>query len=67
MKNFKGEIIIRPANPDKHTIENIGNSIHHQLTGIQDYEDDNIEIYLKKNRVLIKIHDCKNPVPDIVL
>lgn len=33
MKKFKGEIIIKPLNLDKHTIEEIGNSIHEQLRG----------------------------------
>lgn len=35
MKNFKGEIIIRPKEVDRHTIENIGNSIHNNLLGIR--------------------------------
>ena len=42
MKNFKGEIIIRPKEVDRHTIENIGNSIHQQLVGNQDYIDSRI-------------------------
>lgn len=42
MKNFKGEIIIRPRETNKHTIEKICDSIHQQLAGNQDYIDYNI-------------------------
>lgn len=67
MKNFKGKIIIRPKEVDKHTIEEIGNSIHQQLVGNQDYIDNNIGINLETNKVLIWFDDCKEEIPDIVL
>lgn len=66
MENFKGEIIIRPRKIDKHTIENIGNSIHHQLVGNQDYIDSNIGISLEEDQVLIWFDDCKGEIPNIV-
>lgn len=66
MKNFKGEIIIKPANVDKHTIEEIGNSIHQQLVGNQDYIDSNIGISLETDKVLIWFDDCKEEIPDII-
>ena len=66
MKNFKGEIIIRPKEVDGHTIENIGNSIHQQLVGNQDYIDSNIGISLETDAILIWFDDCKGEIPDIV-
>ena len=66
MKNFKGEIIIRPKEGDRHTIENIGNSIHQQLVGNQDYIDSNIGISLETDSILIWFDDCKGEIPDIV-
>lgn len=67
MNNFRGEIIIRPKEVDKHTIEDIGNSIHQQLVGNQDYIDSNIGICLETDHVLIWFDDCKGEVPDIIL
>lgn len=66
MENFKGEIIIRPKEIDKYTIEEIGNSIHQQLVGNQDYIDSNIGISLETDEVLIWFDDCKGEIPDIV-
>ena len=66
MKNFKGEIIIRPKEVGKNTIEEIGNSIHQQLVGNQDYIDSNIGISLETDEVLIWFDDCKGEIPDIV-
>lgn len=66
MKNFNGEIIIRLKEIDKHTIEEIGTSIHKQLIGNQDYIDSNIGINLGANEVLIWFDDCKGEIPDIV-
>ena len=66
MKNFKGEIIIRPKEVDRHTIENIGNSIHQQLVGNQDYIDSNIGISLETDSILIWFDDCKGEITDIV-
>ena len=66
VKNFKGEIIIRPKEIDKHTIEEIGNSIHQQLVGNQDYIDNNIGIGLETDEVLIWFDDCKKEIPDII-
>lgn len=66
MKNFRGEIIIRPRQVDKHTIEEIGNSIHQQLVGNQDYIDSNIGISLETGQVVIWIDDCEGEIPDIV-
>lgn len=66
MKNFNGEIIIRPKEIDKHMIEEIGTSIHQQLIGNQDYIDSNIGINLGTNEVLIWFDYCKGEIPDIV-
>lgn len=66
MKNFKGEIIIRPKEVDKHTIEEIGTSIHQQLVGNHDYIDNNIGISLETDKVLIWFDDCKEEIPDII-
>jgi hypothetical protein len=66
MKNFKGEIIIKPKNLDKHTIEEIGSSIHHQLVGNKDYMKSNIGISLETDEVLIWFDDCEGEIPDIV-
>ena len=67
MKNFKGEITIRPSENDNDTIVKIGNSIHQQLAGNQDYIDSNIGISLTSNEVIIWFDDCKGEIPDIVL
>lgn len=67
MKNFKGEITIRPSEIDNDTIVKIGNSIHQQLAGNQDYIDSNIGISLTSNEVIIWFDDCKGEIPDIVL
>ena len=66
MENFRGDIIIRPRQVDKHTIEEIGNSIHQQLVGNQDYIDSNIGISLETGQVVIWIDDCEGEIPDIV-
>lgn len=66
MENFKGEIIIKPREVDKHTIEDIGNSIHQQLVGNEDYINNNIGISLETDHVLIWIDDCKGEIPNIV-
>lgn len=66
VKNFNGEIIIKPREVDKHTIESIGNSIHQQLVGNQDYIDSNIGISLGTDSVLIWFDNCKEEIPDIV-
>ena len=66
VKNFNGEIVIRPREVDKHTIESIGNSIHQQLVGNQDYIDSNIGISLGTDSVLIWFDNCKEEIPDIV-
>lgn len=66
MDNFKGEIIIKPKEIDKHTIETIGNNIHHQLVGNEDYINSNIGISLEEDSVLIWFDNCKNPIPDII-
>lgn len=65
MENFKSEIIIKPKSIDKHTIENIGNSIHQQLVGNKDYINSNIGISLREDSVLIWFDDCEE-IPDIV-
>lgn len=67
MNNFIGEIIIRPKEVNKHTIEDIGNSIHQQLVGNQDYIDSNIRIGLETDHVLIWIDKCEGEIPDILL
>ncbi len=66
MNNFKGEIIIKPKQVDKHTIEDIGNSIHQQLVGNKDCINSNIGISLETDHVLIWFDDCEEEIPDIV-
>ena len=53
MKNFKGDIIIIPKEVNKGMIKEIGNYIHQQLVGNQDYIDSNIGISLKPDSVLM--------------
>lgn len=67
MKNFEGEIIIRPKHIDKHTIEEIGTVIHQQLVGNKDYFDSNIGISLETDHVLIWFDNCKDEIPDIII
>lgn len=66
MKNFKGEIIIKPKEVDKHTIEEIGTAIHQQLVGNKDYINSNIGISLETDHVLVWFDDCEEEIPDIV-
>lgn len=66
MKNFKGEIIIKPIKTDNDTLVNIGNSIHRQLAGNQDYINSNIGVSLISNGVLIWFDDCEGEIPNIV-
>lgn len=66
MKNFRGEIIIKPKILDKHTIEEIGTVIHQQLVGNKDYIESNIGISLDTDSVLIWFDDCEGEIPDIV-
>lgn len=66
MENFKGEIIIRPKEVGKHTIEEIGSNIHHQLVGNEDYINSNIGISLETDHVLIWFDECEGDIPDIV-
>lgn len=67
MKNFKGEIVIKPTKNDNDTLVEIGNSIHRQLVGNQDYINSNIGIGLMPDCVVIWFDDCKGYIPDIVL
>ncbi len=66
MKNFKGEIIIRPTKTDNDTLVNIGNSIHRQLAGNWDYINSNIGVSLISDGVLIWFDDCEGEIPNIV-
>lgn len=65
MENFNGEIIIKPKNIDKYTLEDIGNSIHMQLIGNQDYINNNIKVNINTDCVLIQIDECVNEIPYI--
>ena len=67
MENFKGEIIIKPKNIDKHTIEEIGTIAHLQLVGNKDYINSNIGISLEEDYVRIWFDDCEGEVPDIII
>ena len=66
MENFKGEIIIRPSEVHKHTIEAIGNVIHQQLVGNKDYINSNIGVSLETDEVVIWFDDCEGDIPNIV-
>ena len=66
VKNFKGDIIIIPKEVNKGMIKEIGNYIHQQLVGNQDYIDSNIGISLKPDAVLIWFDNCKGEIPDII-
>ena len=66
MKNFKGTIIIIPRDSDEKTIKEIGNHIHNQLIGNEDYINSNIGINLDEDQVLLWIDDCKGDIPDII-
>ena len=65
MKNFKGEIIIKPDNPTEESLLAIGNSIHQQLIGNQDYIYSNIGVYLGDDSVLVWFDDCEGEIPEI--
>lgn len=66
MKNFKGEIVIKPIKNDDGTLAEIGNSIHQQLVGNQDYIHSNIVLCSESDCIRIFIDDCKGEVPNIV-
>lgn len=61
------KITIEVENPDKHEIEDIGNSIHYQLVGNQDYIDSNIVLHIGVNKIELFIDDCKFDTPTIVI
>lgn len=65
-ENLKMHITIRTVDASEQT--RIGNSIHHQLVGNQDYIDSNIVLNIDEpNEVNLYIFkECKN-VPDIVI
>lgn len=65
MKNFKGEIVIRPKNPTAETLLDVGNSIHQQLVGNQDYIDSNIGVHVGEDSVLVWFDDCEGEIPEI--
>lgn len=65
MKNFRGEIVIKPENPTEETLLTIGNSIHQQLVGNQDYILSNIGISIDEGSVLIWFDDCEGEIPEI--
>ena len=66
MKNFTGEIIIRPKNIDKHTIEAIGMNLHQQLVGNKDYINSNIGINLSEKEILVWFDNCEEEIPNII-
>lgn len=65
MKNFMGEIVISPRNPTAETLLDIGNFIHRQLVGNQDYIDSNIGVHVGEDSVLVWFDDCKEAIPEI--
>lgn len=65
MKNFKGEIIIKPKNPTEETLLEIGESIHQQLVGNMDYVECNIGVRVGEDSVLIWFDDCEGENPEI--
>lgn len=66
MKNFNGEIIIKPKNINKYTLEDIGNSIYMQLVNNQNYIDGGIRLNVNTDCVHILINECTGDIPDIV-
>lgn len=66
MKNFKGEIIIKPDNTGTTTLWDIGERIHNQLVGNPDYVNSNIGVNVNDERILIWFDDCEGEIPDIV-
>lgn len=67
MKNFKGEIIIRPSRMGENATEEIGEFIHNQLIGNMDYVMSRIGIKVSADEVFIWIDDCEGDVPDITI
>lgn len=65
MKNFKGEIVFKPAEATKDALMEVGNSIHQQLVGNQDYIDSNIGVHIGDDSVMVWIDDCKGEIPEI--
>lgn len=65
MKNFTGEIVIRPKDETK--VKEIGECIHRQLIDNSDYINNNIGINIDNGEVFIWIDDCENQIPDILI
>lgn len=66
-KDLKMKITIEVDPEEKKGIEKVGNSIHHQLVGNEDYISNNIILRLDVDAVRVYIFkECKN-VPDIVI
>lgn len=65
MKNFKGEIVIKPKYPTEETLLEIGEHIHQQLVGNADYVNCNIGVSIGKVAVLVWFDDCEGEIPEI--
>ena len=65
MKNFKGEIFIKPVNPTEETLLEIGEHIHQQLVGNVDYVNCNIGVHVWDDSVQVWIDDCEGEIPEI--
>lgn len=65
MKNFNGEIVIKPKNPTEETLMEIGEYIHQQLVGNMDYVNCNIGVHIGDDSVLVWIDECEGEIPEI--
>lgn len=65
MKNFKGEIIIKPKNSDPDTLLDIGLAIHEQLIGNEDYVLNNLGINIMEDSVVVWFDECEGEIPKI--
>lgn len=65
MRNFNGEIVIKPKYPTEETLMEIGEHIHQQLVGNMDYVNCNIGISVGKVAVLVWIDECEGEIPEI--
>lgn len=67
MKGFKGTIVIKPEEGSKVSVVDIGEHIHSQLVGNQDYVNSNIGISMANDEVFIWVDELGGEMPEIKL
>lgn len=66
-QNLKMKITIEVDSEDKYGIERVGNSIHEQLVGNEDYINNGIVLCLDEDAVRVYIGKEVENVPDIII